>query len=328
MLFVSLDSLVLGASPWWSPAVAQGLGLRCLLIAAAGAAVLSVLIRAMWNLSGRSASAGADKPTERKSFPDFQKFPRFRGRLSSESGTATVEFVLVFPVALVICLVLLQTVLMFTGNLFVNYAAYAATRSAIVQAPDGAPDGGGALGYGSPAFAAVERAAGYAMVPVSGKGTGGGGSSSGGGIDDAKGDPAGTFEAGLTAYFGGADDAPAWVENLAGPRMRYALEHTKVKLYETRIADNGVPEFVDPGSDADEGAPRVGAVTFGPKDPVTIGVTHRLHLSIPYVSKFFFDGTHATEGGDTHYADLFATCTMTLEGYDRQLPPLPEVERE
>ena len=69
-------------------------------------------------------------------------------------------------------------------------------------------------------------------------------------------------------------------------------------------------------------------VAYGPKDPVTVGVEHRLHLSVPYVSTFFADGTHATLDGETPYADVAATCTLTLAGHDRNRLPEPEVHRE
>ncbi|MEL7087241.1 MAG: TadE/TadG family type IV pilus assembly protein [Planctomycetota bacterium] len=341
MLVTSVNNLVPGVSPWWFSAVAGGAGLRYLVIAAVAAAGLLGVVRTLWNLArptaaGSAAAAGRGRRRGAAVARMIRGWRASRWRLAGESGTATVEFVLVFPAALIICLILLQAVLMFTGNLFVNYAAYAAARAAIVQAPDGRPGGGGQLSYGTAAVDAVTRAAAYAMVPVSGPGRASDGSaaSGGDGLDDAKTNPAAAFVAGLNAYYGGADDAPAWVENLAGARMRYALEHTHIRIYETRIGSNGVPRFVEPESTLDDnGEPVSGTVVFGPKDPVTLGVSHRLHLSVPYVSTFFDDGRHATLGGgdddaNTSYANVFATCTLTLEGYDRELPPLPDVERE
>lgn len=316
--------------------MAEGLGLRCLVIAGASVVAMSVLLRAMWNLAGSSGGRAAGRDDRREfGFP-----ARAVRRLTGESGTATVEFVLVFPVALFICLILLQTMLVFTGNLFVNYAAYAAVRSAIVQAPVGFEGGGGELIDGGPAHEAARRAAAFALTPVSGRlkdtGTGtvaGGGDPPTDGEDgqDREDTPVTRYVSGLKSYYD--TSAPAWVDNLAGDRLAYALDadNTQLTLYETRVLDNGVPEFVEtaPGE----------AVTFGPKDPVTVGVTHRLHLSIPYASFFFADKTedangrgavvtHETLGGQTPYSTVFATCTMTLEGYDTALPPLPAVERE
>ena len=50
-------------------------------------------------------------------------------------GTATIEFALVMPIMLFLILLLAQTTFVMAGNLFVHYAAFAATRSAIVYIP-------------------------------------------------------------------------------------------------------------------------------------------------------------------------------------------------
>lgn len=298
------DSSVLGLGPWWSSALTSDLGLRCAVIAGVGALVLAAALRAGWTLR-RSAASWR------------QRLQNFRGP-RGESGTATVEFVLVFVPGLTVCLVLLQTVLAFSGNLFVHYAAFVATRSAIVEAPNGDLGGGGLLSDdGDSAFNRVERAAAFALAPVSGRLSAGGG------------DP-GAFEAGLASYFREyGQDSPAWVGNLAAERLAYAQAHTELGLYLTRVEDNGDVELdrlsSQPFIASDDDPVTVG---FGPKDPVTVGVSHKLHLSIPYASAVFADGTHQTVGGETAYSIVTATSTMTLEGYDVNLPELPEVERE
>ncbi len=53
-----------------------------------------------------------------------------------ETGQAMVEFVVVFPVVFLLCLVIMQTFLLLTARQVVNYAAYCATRSAIVIFPE------------------------------------------------------------------------------------------------------------------------------------------------------------------------------------------------
>jgi len=53
-----------------------------------------------------------------------------------ENGQAMVEFVVVFPVVFLLCLVIMQTFLLLTARQVVNYAAYCAARSAIVFLPD------------------------------------------------------------------------------------------------------------------------------------------------------------------------------------------------
>ncbi len=49
-----------------------------------------------------------------------------------ENGQAMVEFVVVFPVVFLLCLVIMQTFLLLSARQVVNYAAYCAARSAIV----------------------------------------------------------------------------------------------------------------------------------------------------------------------------------------------------
>ncbi|MBB6429459.1 hypothetical protein HNQ40_001265 [Algisphaera agarilytica] len=299
MCFPPIESSVLGLAPWWSSALSSDLGVRCAVIAGVGALLLAVALRAGWML-WRTRPVAVRRST-------------LRQRLAGESGTATVEFVLVFVPALGISLILLQTVLMFSGNLFVHYGAFVATRSAIVEAPRGALGGGGYLADDNdPAYNRARRAAAFALAPVSGR------ENSGGGGDAV------AFEAGLQAYFTAyGEDAPAWVDRLAAERLSYALTHTTLDLYETRVGENGeviLDKQTQPFGD--------NRVDFGPKDPVTVGVSHRLHLSIPYASALFADGTHQTVGGETAYSVVTATSTMSLEGYDVNLPELPEVERE
>jgi len=53
-----------------------------------------------------------------------------------ENGQAMVEFVVVFPVVFLLCLVIMQTFLLLTARQMVNYAAYCAARSAIVIFPE------------------------------------------------------------------------------------------------------------------------------------------------------------------------------------------------
>lgn len=298
MYFPSISSLSSGTLPWWTSALLDGVGPRCLVIAAVSVMIGAAVVRAMGRLQPVQARGGS-------TLRDALR------RLNSQDGTATVEFVLVFPMALFILLILLQTVLMMSGNFFVHYAAFAATRVAIVQAPTGSDGGGGLLVQGNgDVFEGIERSAALAMAPVSGKlGTSGLG---------------GRFASGFRDYFEAyGRPEPNWVDSIAAQRLNYAMRHTDVAILQT---------LAEPG----EAAGSVDFITLnngdalllGPKDPVTIGVRHRLHLSIPYASAIFADGTHDTDGGETSYAFIAATCTLTLEGYDRNLPPAPEIDRD
>lgn len=290
-----------GGDAWWVQALGGNLAWTCGGLLVGGALVLILAMRAMLALQ-RVEGAG---PGVAISY--FARTCRHQlARLRSDQGTATVEFVLVFPVILVICLMLLQTVLVFTGNLFVHYAAFCATRAAIVEAPTGIPGGGGRLAVDSSQFRAVSRAAAFALIPVSGRTNPSGGASA-------------SFVAGLNDLYSAYQQTPPnWVANLAAQRFAYALTHTQVRLYTNRITSSGAVD-IRPATSS--------ALGYGPKDPVTLGVTHRLNLAIPYVSLIFRDGNHATVGGNTPYTNVTATCTLPLEGYDVNLPPQPTIER-
>ena len=67
--------------------------------------------------------------------------------------------------------------------------------------------------------------------------------------------------------------------------------------------------------------------TFGPRDPVTVRVTHRLHLAIPYVNALFSDGVLDASQGTGRYALVTAQSTLTNEGVYDDLPPKPDVPR-
>ena len=311
-MVIFLHNLSLGSLPPWAGGLFDGVGVRLWVVAVVAAGGLAVALRVGWVLRPRGEDAAA---TKRQNLLAAASSPRVGRtlrtavrRLRGDGGVATVEFVLVFPVALLTVLVLLQTTLMMAGNVFIHYAAFAATRAAIVQAPTGRVGGGGELKQGGDdtRWQKVERSAAFALAPVSGK--------VGAGAEGER------LASGLTAMYEdlGAE-VPGWVDSLAGQRLNYALEHTDAKLYYTRVRRGGV-RLVEVGNG--------GTIFYDPKAPVTVGVSHRLHLSIPYASVLFSDGTHGTAGGDTHYANLFATSTLTLEGYDRNLPEEPPVERD
>lgn len=292
MISILHDNLLLGVSPWWSSALTSDLGLRCAVIAGVGAFIFAATVRALW-LMPRTAAVP------------------WRQRLRGESGTATVEFVLVFVPALMVCLILLQTVLAFSGNLFVHYAAYCATRLAIVEAPAAERDANGniQLAPDDPTMRHAKRAAAFALAPVSGK------------LDASGGQPA-AFTAGLQDYFDAyGQDSPRWVASIAAQRLAYALSRTTVQIYETRLFNGGVGLVRLTEAELDR-------LTLGPKDPLTLGVSHRLHLSIPYAAAVFANGQQDTAGGRTSYTRVTATSTMTVEGVDRRLPPQPTLERE
>jgi len=95
-----------------------------------------------------------------------------------QDGTATVEFVMLMPFALLITLLITQAALLFQANMTVNYAAYAAGREASVALSLDLPNEGGMhnlvnnpdypLSGHSTKLDLIKRAACLALIPVSG----------------------------------------------------------------------------------------------------------------------------------------------------------------
>jgi hypothetical protein len=277
-------------APWWRAALLSEWSLLCMAVAAVAMAGVVLLGRALMHLRGG------------------------RGRLAAtrEAGTATVEFALVFPIVLFLMLTLIQTTLLMAGNLFVHYSAFAATRSAITQIPRDLRGLGGegpnaVIAVGSAKLEAIRRSAYFAVVPACGRLE-----SAGIATDD--------FVGGLRRYFASSGQAvPRWVDTLAADRLRYAAANTTVQLLETLVVLGHV-QFNE--------LPAREEFVFGPKDPVTVRVRHRLNLSIPYARALFADGRHDTAVGRGAYADVTAQFTLTNEGFDPALPPPPPLPRD
>lgn len=245
-------------------------------------------------------------------------------RVAGDEGTATIEFALVFPVLLVMILALIQTTFAFTGVLFVNYAAFAAARSAIVEVPrdlraNGAEGRNVVAGVESQKRENIRGVAAFAMMPVSGPGSS------------------------ATRHVGEAVDelytaeglaTPRWSDSLVDGRLAYALDHTDVELWAL-----GPPaDATDPnafnrnlaGSPGAEFGYRVapnavpGAVyRYGPRDPIQVVVRHRFHLSVPFVGRLFGSGTHQVDGMASPYRVIRSDFALTNEGIWQELPPSP-----
>lgn len=230
--------------------------------------------------------------------------------LNAESGTATVEFCMVFPIVLFLTLMLVQATLLMVGNQFVHFAAFAATRSAIVYIPQDYSPGEESRNAilpvkGRTKYDAIRQAAYFAVAPVCGK------------LEDSSEDlRTDEYVAGLRDHFTGlGQDTPRWVENLAAARLRYAAENTDVQIMETDD-DDGDVEFYEIGSEG---------YVFGQREAITVRIEHRLNLSVPYVRAIFADGEHNNSRGK--YTLVTAQYTLTNEGVDPDLPEPPELPR-
>ncbi len=234
-----------------------------------------------------------------------------RCALTQESGTATVEFCMVFPIVLILVLILVQFTLLMVGNQFVHYAAFAATRSAIVYIPaDLRADGGTgrnsiSLTKGTPKYDAIRAAAYLAVMPVCGK------------LDESSEDlRTNELVDGLRDHFTSyGQDAPRWVGTLAADRLKYAAKNTDIQIMRSIVTNGDVElEEVLPGDEP-----------FGPREAITIRIEHKFNLSVPYIRGFFADGEH--DDGRGKYALISAHYTLTNEGINPDLPEQPTLQR-
>ena len=259
-----------------------------------GMIALALLARAWWRLHRRAVGPAGWRALRRLA--------------SAERGTATMEFALVFPVLLALVLILLQTTLVMAGRFFVHYSAFAATRSAITYIPSdaGAMRNRLVAQRGTAKFDAIRHSAVLAVMPVSGE------------LSESSGLNTDALVEGLGEHFQSyGQDVPHWVENKAAARLRYADENTEVTVMYTSV-----------GNDDVSFEPIRGAYTFGPKDPITVRVQHKLNLSVPYARALFSDGQHTTADGEGAFANVPAQVTLTNEGLDPSLPPEPVLPRE
>lgn len=230
-----------------------------------------------------------------------------------EAGTATIEFTLVFPIVLFLVLLLVQTTLVMVGNIFVQYAAYAATRSAIVQIPTTDRVAGEQrntifISDQSPKFMAIRRAAVFAMMPVSGTANASGTSMQ-----------TNNFVQGLKAFYQNySAHTPNWISHLAARRLRYADLHTHIQVMRTHVMGGDVT-FTAIAPDH--------RYTFAPRDPITVRVTNDFNLTVPYVRVIFADGRLPGSAGGGAYTRIRSQCTLTNEGVNPDLPALPRLPR-
>ncbi len=234
-----------------------------------------------------------------------------------QSAVVTIEFALVFPILLFMMLLLTQTTLLMGGNLFVHYAAFAATRSAIVQIPTNYTNqkynqlGEQANVYThtqeNPKYDAIHRAAVIAVLPISGQ--------SNQSLTSA---PAQQLVTAFSHYFAGYGyTEPNWVESLIAERLQYAVEHTLITLYRTEVVGD-VVEF-QPVTGISE--------VFEPREPITVQVTHNFNLSIPWAHLIFEDSDSRMDDTTPPYTVISAAYTLTNEGISDIMPPLPNIPR-
>lgn len=289
-----------GQDWWWSTLASR----PALLLLALALVCLAGIVYLGWRLRSLSSA--------RQAVP-------VRKRMADDSGVAMIEFVLVTPVLLFLTLLLVQTMLVFTGVFYVQYAAFAAARSAIVHIPmeSSEPRNTISTELGSEKFDAIQSSAVLALMPVAGRENG-----SAQGADGL----ASGFD---RVYQAQGKDVPPWVEGMLAERLTYAINHTEVSL-----------EEILPGSSEDTINSRQasGVYTFSPKASVGARVRHEFALTVPLASRIFTlvgeSGTYSpasvnsdTPGPPGHWTKIESRAILTNEGIDRRLPEAPPVPR-
>lgn len=251
-----------------------------------------------------------------------QRSATVRERLADDSGVAMIEFVLVTPILLGVTLLLIQTTLVFTGLFYVQYAAFAGARSAIVQIPMNTASEPINTMYpveGSDKYDAIRASAALAVTPVSGR-------------EDATGSVASSqIVAGVRSlYASRGKTEPAWVERLLAGRLSYAVNHTEVVIEKVRNANNTSSVEFDEVS---------GMTQFDPKEAIAVRVRHEFALTVPLANAAFqlaggrsgsyspASGSNGTPPPPGRWTLIEARAILTNEGIDRRLPEKPPVDR-
>ena len=252
---------------WLGRALRDPLTIRAGAAALASALVLYLLVAAMRRLGRARRAAGG------------------------EEGTAAIEFVLLLPIALAIVLIMIQSLLVVTGNVAVHYSAYAAARAATVWVPEKVSYEEPRNVVSDPEYSAkfhrIRCAAAEAVKAVSaGKSGAGGATDTGAGL---------LVTEGLDRFFSLYEKrTPRWVHTMLQAKCNYAWHFTEVTLV--------------PPADGER---------YEDHEDLTVFVRHMLYLSVPYANRFFGD---PLPGGDGDYAtEATARYTLTNQGVEDEI---------
>ncbi len=293
---------VLIAQGWIAEALTSDTSLICAGMVFLCLVILLMLARAIVRL-GRTRAVLRRRGGDRL-------LSRLASFLSDDRGTTSIEFALVFPILLVITLIMVQSMMMMAGNMYVHYAAFVATRAATIEIPQDYTDRGDyeanhyAPGKGSLKHERIRRAAYMALVPVAGQSDGGAG-------------PSGEAVSAIGGHFAAyGSNEPQWVQAKLASKVGYAESNTEIELLETLVQGNDVT--FDPLPE--------NPYRFGVRDVITVRVIHKLNLGVPFASRFFADGDNDAKGPG-RYTLVTARATFTNEGVPDRLPERPSIDR-
>jgi len=260
---------------WLAQAATSRLFLSCAALLVVCAAGLAVIAAVLWRVGRPYRTAG-------------------RG----EQGVAILEFAMAFPFLLWLSLLMAQASLVMVGNVCVHYAAFCATRTAIVVIPQdyGQAEPRNLILAGDDMTAKkyrVKLSAVTALAPVS--------------CDSDEIMPAGAdgdaYVNGVTRFLSLQDlDKPTWADERLSRKLAYAADHTEVTIDPPRPREAG---------DVKDGY-------FQDNEDVRVTVRHTFYLSVPTAAKFFryvVPGGVDLEFGDGEYGTVMtASYAMPNEG--------------
>jgi hypothetical protein len=235
-----------------------------------------------------------------------------------EHANATIEFALVLPVLLFLCLVLTQTTLLMGAPPFVHYASFVGARAAIVQIPrdtPGAPGNYYVHAVGDTKHDAIHRAAAMSLLPICPDAAPRDGS-----VDDTD-FPLAEAMAAMYERYGRSP--PPWLDQLYG-RAQYALANTEITVGREIPIDSASVEYEIIDGDR-----------FDAKDAIAVRVDHRYSLTVPWANRVYADGTGGLIGGGgrgggggvSYWRLLSSQTRLTGAGVLETLPPAPGLPR-
>ncbi len=300
---------------WVWAALSSRESLTWALLLGASAVALALTVRVVWRI-GRAAVAATKEAGGHRAGTVWRRAGEGRGAGGGEQGgTVMLEFALVLPFAMFFILMIAQVMLLMVGNLFVHYAAFAATRAAVVQIGADYSHRGGEprneilISETSPKYQAIHEAAAIALWPLGGEMSGG---------PRLGGQDVGAMLPQVYAAFG--REVPGWARNVLPQRLPYALSYTRVTLMAAQTEEGSVLLYAIPAQHE-----------FGPREAVTVRVDHALHLSIPWVRAFFNqsgpDGGVQMPWPSAPATHVSARSTLINEGISTEMPPRPELDR-
>jgi hypothetical protein len=212
-----------------------------------------------------------------------------------EQGVAIIEFALAIPFLLMLGLLMAQASLLMVGNVCVHYAAFCATRTAIVAIPQD-------YGSGEPRNFIIDSqdpmskkyrvklSATTALLPVSCS------------SEDvmAAGEGGDVYVSGLERFLSiQSVDKPAWVDQRLSRQMAYAAGHTDVTVAPPVPRDDDKNGF------------------FQENEDVYVTVRHTFYLSVPTAARIFAlapGGVELGFGENEFGTDITASYALPNEG--------------